>query len=74
MSVLCAYSGSERKCSTSIFLVGYLVGQIGQKNGSARGNKEEEVAMLITHGWPLPDEALHFGVQFWLVMLEPGMD
>ena len=71
---MCVSLGSERKCSNNNFLVGYLVGQIGQKNGSARGNKEEEVAMLITHGWPFPDEALRFEVQFWLVLLEPGLD
>ena len=47
---------------------------MGQKNGCARGNKEEEVAMLITLGCPLPDEALRIEVQFWLVLLEYGLD
>ncbi len=42
---------------------------MGQKNVSARGNKEEEVAMLITHGCPLPDEEFRIGVQFLLVLL-----
>jgi len=67
-------SGSERKCSNNSFLVGYRVGQMGQKNGSARGNKEEEGSIAITPKRALPDEALRTRLQFWRVLLDPGLD
>jgi len=71
---LWAFSWSERKCSSNAFLVGYQVWLMGQKNGSARCNKGEDEAMLITLERPLPDEAFRLRVQFLLVLLKLGQD
>jgi hypothetical protein len=47
---------------------------MGQKKRSALGNKEEEGSILIVLVRPLLDETLRFRVQFWLVLLELGLD
>ncbi len=52
------------------------MGQSGQKKGIARGGGEKGVVIrrLITHAWPLLDEALQSGVQFGLELKEPGQE